>query len=181
MPNPSSIPVARMPPKASRAEPGTLCRAIIKSNTTTASRAPMGSMTMPSQRRIPAMLRVGRTVRRIGMITVGPVTTMMAPNSRAKSSCRSNNAMAASAISHQVATAPTVTRLRTTCPKPRMSLKRRVRLPSKRMIATAIETSGNNRTPNRASGSSRPVIGPSSRPHDNRNRMAGSRSFHASH
>ena len=37
-------------------------------------------MTMPSQRRSLAIRSFGRTERSIGSITVGPVTTMMAPN-----------------------------------------------------------------------------------------------------
>lgn len=54
----------------------------IKLNTKTASRAPMESMAMPSQRKMWAMRLLGLTVRSIGTITVGSVTTTRAPNNR---------------------------------------------------------------------------------------------------
>ena len=53
------------------------------SKTSTASSAPMGSMTMPSHLRTLPLVPVGRTKRSSGPITVGPVTLRMAPSSRA--------------------------------------------------------------------------------------------------
>ena len=53
----------------------------IYSKTNTASKAPIGSITIPSQRKILAKLDLGCTVRNMGTITVGPVTTTNAPNS----------------------------------------------------------------------------------------------------
>ena len=63
---------------------------MMKLYTTTASRAPMGSMTMPSQRRMFATAALGRTTRSIGTITVGPVTRVRVPNSRAISQLKSS-------------------------------------------------------------------------------------------
>ncbi|MCY1243368.1 hypothetical protein D9M72_563800 [compost metagenome] len=40
----------------------------------------MGSMAMPSQRRMLAIDAFGRTTRSIGTITVGPVTRVRLPN-----------------------------------------------------------------------------------------------------
>ena len=62
------------------------CDATINSKTSTASRAPIGSMTIPSQRKILAKFVFGRTVLSMGTITVGPVTVTMAPNR--KDSCQ---------------------------------------------------------------------------------------------
>ena len=61
------------------------CDATINSNTSTASKAPIGSITIPSQRKILAKFVFGRTVLSIGTITVGPVTVTIAPNK--KDSC----------------------------------------------------------------------------------------------
>ena len=57
------------------------------SNTRTASTAPMGSMTMPSHLSVLETRRLGRTCRSNGPITVGPVTTRIAPSR--KQSCQS--------------------------------------------------------------------------------------------
>ena len=62
---------------------------ISASSTSTASSAPIGSMMMPSQRRMLEMRSLGRTARSIGMITVGPVTQVSAPNSSATGQARS--------------------------------------------------------------------------------------------
>ncbi|MNR58079.1 hypothetical protein D3C85_1789920 [compost metagenome] len=53
------------------------------SNTSTANRAPMGSMTIPSQRRILSTSRTGRMTLSMGATTVGPVTTSTAPSTMA--------------------------------------------------------------------------------------------------
>lgn len=76
---------------------------------------------------------------------------------------------------------PVEQRLRTTLPIPLSSARCRVSAPSNKMMATDRETSGNSRSPSRASGSSRPPTGPNSRPVSSRNRMAGTRSDQASH
>ncbi|MEW5297009.1 MAG: hypothetical protein WDW36_000247 [Sanguina aurantia] len=69
---------------------------------------------MPSQRSVLATRAFGRTVRRIGAITVGPVTQASAPNSSAIDQLSPATRCAASASSSSVATAPYVTRPRTT-------------------------------------------------------------------
>ena len=50
------------------------------SNTKTASTAPMGSTMMPSHRAMGPVRPAGRTCRRIGPMTVGPVTVSSAPS-----------------------------------------------------------------------------------------------------
>gem|GEM_PF-2409495 len=45
--------------------------------------APMGSMTMPSHLTMEEILRTGLMTRRRGPMTVGPVTTRMAPRREA--------------------------------------------------------------------------------------------------
>ncbi len=65
-------------------------RLTMKLNTTTASRAPMGSMTMPSQRRMLPTEARGRITRSMGAITVGPVTRVRVPNSSARSQGKSS-------------------------------------------------------------------------------------------
>jgi len=51
--------------------------------TRTARMAPMGSMTMPSHLTMEEILRTGLMTRRRGPMTVGPVTTRMAPRREA--------------------------------------------------------------------------------------------------
>ncbi|MNI63198.1 hypothetical protein D3C73_1185530 [compost metagenome] len=63
---------------------------MMKLYTTTASRAPIGSMTMPSQRRMLAIEAFGRTTRNIGTITVGPVTSVRLPKRMASSQSKSS-------------------------------------------------------------------------------------------
>ena len=150
-------------------------------NTSTASRAPMGSMTIPSQRRMLATCVVGRTLRSIGTITVGPVTTVSAPNRIASSREKFSNQYVASVVTSQVINRPLLTKRRTTCSRPLISLKRKVRLPSNSTTATASEINGNNSSPNKLSGLSQPNTGPIVIPAINKNRIAGSFIHQASH
>ena len=52
-------------------------------NTNTASKAPIRSINMASQPIIEVRRLLGRTVRNMGIITVGPLTAEMAPNNAA--------------------------------------------------------------------------------------------------
>ena len=61
------------------------------SNTSTAKRAPIGSITMPSHRNIRSISCVGRIELSKGAITVGPVTTSTAPNTAATRQLSSSN------------------------------------------------------------------------------------------
>ena len=99
-------------------------------------------MTMPSQRRMFDTAAFGLTVRNIGTITVGPVTTVIAPNRKAICQERSRVNRVARAVMTQVLSMPMETMLRTTFCRPRISLNLSVRLPSKRMIATESEIKG---------------------------------------
>ena len=66
------------------------CPEIIKSKTRTASKAPSGSITIPSQRSTLATFVFGLTILSMGIMTVGPVTTTIAPNKKASSIERSS-------------------------------------------------------------------------------------------
>ena len=90
-------------------------------------------VTIPSQRRVFATASVGRTVRSIGTITVGPVTTTRAPNSSAMPGARPTTKCAAALTTPKVTSAPTVTRFRTTSSSPRISSRRSVSAPSNRI------------------------------------------------
>lgn len=127
------------------------------------------------------MARFGRTDLRSGTITVGPVTTTNAPKSAAKPGLRSTNRYAAPLATAQVTSIPTETSRQITWLNPRTSAKRSVRLPSKRITATANDTIGKSRSPKSASGSRMPVIGPATIPSNKRNRIAGMLVRHASH
>ena len=129
---------------------------------------------MPSQRNSWLTSWVVRMVRSRGLITVGPVTTTRAANSSDISSEKPATREVPAAISTQLSSAPQLTRLLTAAPWPRRSLKRRVRPPSNSTTATPRETMGNSRSPNMASGRSRPVTGPAMIPMTSSARMAGS-------
>ena len=180
---PNRLPQRITPPKVSRLwlKPSPDALAMMKLYTTTASSAPIGSMTMPSQRRILAMEALGRTTRSMGTITVGPVTSVRVPNSSASIQSKPSSQWVARVITAQVERAPTVTSRWTTLPISFHSDRCRVRLPSNRISATANDTNGINRGPNISCGSSHPSIGPARIPLSRRNRIAGSFRRQASH
>ena len=70
--------------------------------------------------------------------------------------------------------------LRMTVPLSRRSAIRSDSPPSKRMMATAMETKGNRASSNRSSGSTKPRTGPAKKPQSS-SRMDGNSSRHASH
>ena len=71
---------------------------------------------MPSQRRMLATARVGRTACSIGMITVGPVTVMIAPNRKASGQFIPTTQCASPATRIQMMSTPQLIRRRTTTP-----------------------------------------------------------------
>jgi hypothetical protein len=138
-------------------------------------------MTMHSHRRIELTGAVVLTLRRSGRTTVGPETTRMAPR-RIDIDMESPSRMTdATDASPQVSRAPIVTRFLTTDPIARSSENLRLKPPSKRMIATAIETVGKRMSPSRLSGSMKPVTGPATMPTSRRRRIDGRCRRHASH
>ena len=66
-------------------------------------------------------------------------------------------------------------------PMPFNSCRLRVSAPSNRMIATDNEMNGNNMSPNKALGSIRCKVGPSTMPDNNKKRIAGNFTFCDSH
>ena len=155
--------------------------ATINWKTNTASKAPTGSIRMPSQRSSWLTFGVARMVRSSGLITVGPVTTTRAANSSAISTENPVTAQVPAAISPQLSSAPQLTILLTAAPWPRRSPSRRVRPPSNNTSATPRETIGNRMSPNISSGRSRSVIGPATIPITSRARIDGSFSRQDSH
>jgi hypothetical protein len=151
------------------------------SYTRTASAAPIGSMTIPSQWATRATVPTGRTWRSSGPTTVGPVTTTIAPSRRAVPAEKPRSRSAAQVAMAQVMSAPTVTRLQTEAPIALRSRARRLSPPSKRINPTERETRGKRSSPNSASGSIKPVTGPATKPTASSRRMDGTRSRHASH
>ena len=83
--------------------------------TTTPRLAPIGSITVLSQRRIGPVGGRGRTRRRIGITTVGPETTNIAPRSTARSEDRSVTRKVVTDPTIQVTTIPRVTSRRIGC------------------------------------------------------------------
>ncbi len=57
-------------------------------NTSSARVAPIGSITIPSHFTTALIRRFGLTVRSSGAMTVGPVTTRIAPSRKATRQCR---------------------------------------------------------------------------------------------
>jgi|TARA_B100000959_G_scaffold123970_1_gene130151 hypothetical protein len=153
----------------------------INSKTNTARRAPIGSITMPSHLRILEIVAFGRTVLSIGITTVGPVTTAIAPKSNDSSQEKSRMNLVLTAIIIQVTKIPDVTRFLTTFSSPLIWSKRKVRAPSNRITATDSEMKGKRKDPMSASGSSNPVIGPRHIPDINSGNIAGSFAHHAAH
>ena len=151
------------------------------SYTATAKSAPMGSITMPSQRRTLLMFLFGRMVLSIGIITVGPVTTTSEPNKSAIDGSNPNSLWATNEVLNHVNTAPTDTKRRTMASKPLNSENRRVKLPSNRIMATLRETTGKSRLPSSSFGSNISPTGPRSTPASRSNRIAGRRIRHAAH
>ena len=127
------------------------------------------------------MVRLGFTVLKIGTITVGPVTTINAPKRIERSQEKPIIKCVPTEIAAQVIRTPIVNIFLTTLCKSRISSNFKVKLPSKRMIATASDTIGNNKSPKRASGFSVPVRGPKIIPAKSRKTIAGNLTHQANH
>jgi hypothetical protein len=127
----------------------------LASKTSTASIAPSGSIRIPSHLRMAANLRVRGTCLSNGTITVGPVTTRIAPNNNATWQSNPSNRYPARAPASHVTITPTQINPLTAAPACFRSAILRLRPPSKRISATAIEVSGNRRLPNSLSGTIR--------------------------
>ena len=143
--------------------------------------APVGSLTIASQRIAEPSLAVGRMCRSSGMMTVGPVTTRIAPSNADRGQSKPRRKRAAMAESTHVATTPMLAKLRTTRPIFANSAMSRLRPPSKRMIATERDTMGNSAAPSNSSGSIHPVTPPATKPASSNRKIAGNRKRHDSH
>jgi hypothetical protein len=98
------------------------CLETVYSKTSTASTAPIGSIIIPSQRKILAILMLGLTISSIGTITLGSVTVTMAPNKNAISHAMPIAKCAVGAATIQVIRVPTVHKFRAVLPWPLKSL-----------------------------------------------------------
>ena len=87
---------------------------IVKAST--ARIAPSGSTRIPSQRRMLPTAREGLTALSIGMITVGPVTVMIAPNRMASVQSMPMNQWAMQVTATQIITTPQLIRRPTIAP-----------------------------------------------------------------
>jgi hypothetical protein len=151
------------------------------SNTAAANTAPMGSITMHSQRKIGATGSRSRTDCSKGSTTVGPDTTKMAPNKNPAEAGTSNSITAAAPPTSQVTPRPTVTRPATGRPTVRTLASSRPRPPSNKMSPTAMEITGASASPKSTSGFTAPVTGPASTPIGSRNSTDGRLNHDATH
>jgi len=138
-----------------------------------AMNTPTGSINTASQCRMSCSRLTTRRRRKSGVTTVGPVTMIRLPVSRAIGAAMPMHRWAISAAPSQVQIAPLVTRRRITTGALRKPSRSRVRPPSKRMIATARPISGSRPWPS-ALGTTTPMPdGPSATPTRSRSAMAG--------
>ncbi len=141
----------------------------------------MGSLTIASHLRKEAARRSSLTLRSSGRITVGPVTTVMAPNSTAgRQSMPPASAAASEASTKEIGRATAVSR-HTPSPAERSSRKSSARPPSNTTMATASPTIGCRPGPNANAGRRICSPGPMIRPVAKSSTMAGSFSRHATH
>ena len=113
---------------------------LINSKTSTATKAPIGSIRMPSHLSTVETSLLSGIFLKIGVITVGPVTMMSPEKRNAKSQLKSKKKCAATAAAKKVTAAPSVISFVITGPTLRISLLLRVSPPSNRMILIANET-----------------------------------------
>ena len=110
--------------------------------TKTANEAPIGSIIIPSQRKIEDNECLSFICLNIGVTTVGPETINIAPNKidNLKSNC--NNQNADPLISTQVIRAPILIKFRIGLPTNFKSEIRKLNPPSNKMMATDKEING---------------------------------------
>ena len=146
--------------------------------TSSAKMAPSGSTTIPSHLSRALTRRVGRNCRKIGLITVGPVTMRIAPNSR-ETRPSNPNTIAAAVIRPHATPAVTVHNRKIGRPRSRTSRSLSPSDPSKRTIATERLTPSNSSfLPKISSGVTHC---PSAKPITRRNSSAGRRNRHPNH
>jgi hypothetical protein len=102
---------------------------------------------MPSHLATGPTRPVGRMCRSNGPITVGPVTTRMAPSKRASEPGMPKISFAATAVSPHVTKTPTVSSPASDLQVFRSSRKRRLKPPSNRISPTDRDTTGNSSGP----------------------------------
>ena len=139
-----------------------------------ASSAPMGSLTIASHFRNEEARRSSRVLRSSGSTTVGPVTTVIAPNSSAAPQPMPAQSRAASAARTKLIGSATMVRRSTPSPAARSSRTSSANPPSKTTMATARPTIGCSAGPKATEGSKTRRPGPTIRPTANRRTMAGS-------
>ncbi len=137
------------------------------------SSAPSGSMMTPSLASTVLMRSLTRTLRRSGVMTLGPVTTTSAPNSSATRQPKSRNTNPANAPTSVVITSPPRTRFRTVGASSRNMGSRRTVPPSKTMRATANVTETLTRSSISAVSTIPRPSWPSSKPAASRNTGSG--------
>ena len=144
--------------------------------------APMGSIRIPSQRRIVDTGGAGRARRRRGSTTVGPDTTRMAPRSAESRRDSWKRWWTVNVVRPHVMSVPTDTSRNTGRRIPRPSSSRSsARPPRNNKNATASDTTVNSESPKMTSGSTAPSSGPSSIPPTRSKMMEGTRSSAANH
>ena len=134
----------------------------MNSNTSRVKMAPTGSMTIPSQRNTWLMWR--SVAPRASAERSPSARHRYRADQRRQLRRKSSNHQLARLMTRKVTSMPTVTRLRTTPPRPRISSKRSVSAPRTGMIATDSDTSGNSRSPNSRSGCTKMHRQPSTTP-----------------
>ena len=112
----------------------------INSNTNTATKAPIGSIRIPSHLRTVETSLFKGIFLKIGVITVGPVTIINPENKKHKSQVRLNKQCAITAPPKKVTAAPSVISFEITGPTFRISLRFKVSPPSNKIILIASET-----------------------------------------
>ena len=169
---------------------------LINSKTNTATKAPIGSIRIPSHFNTADTSFFNGIFRKIGVITVGPVTIIKAENS--KEICHDNPKIkcAAKPAAKNVIAAPSVINLVITGPRFLISLRFNVSPPSKSIILIARDTKEYNPSPGK-----RPLVpfqigsihlvpsslknvaatGPTSNPIRIKGRIAGILNFQATH
>ena len=117
----------------------------------------------------------------MGLITVGPVTTRIAPATAAVGHERPASVCPSQVVAPKVITSPPVTMSHSGQPSLRASDHFSERPPSNRITATPRDTRGDSRSPNSSDGFTSPRIGPASSPVPSSSTMAGMRRREAHH
>ncbi len=181
---PAPIPSAAesaTPPTSTPATPAPVWLPARASSVSAVRIAPTGSFTIASQRRNEAVRRCRRACRSRGSTTVGPVTTVIAPNRTAAPQLNPAIQWLATVPSTQLIGNATAVSRSTPSPAARRSRKLSERPPSNTTIATARPTSGRSAGPSAAEGWISCNPGPTASPTANSRTMAGTLNRQASH